>query len=185
MKKFEVEDEYEHHRDLTKMTPLQRKQYERHNKTIENIKKEVPPEQLYRTLMAIRYDDVDGMTKKEFRRRILIHTRRLPREFMGDVKEYLGDLRGQLNSTDEEMYLNMQDIFNKERERRESHMFKLKNMVIHGSYLLSLFMITSLLSPRHIRWSLLFCNIVMLWFICAVFFNNTKDPLAVPDFVRF
>ena len=25
------------------------------------------------------------------------------------------------------------------------------------------------------------CNVVMLWFICAVFFNNTKDPLVVPD----
>ena len=48
--------------------------------------------------------------------------------------------------------------------------------------ILSLINVTSILSPRHIRWTLFMCNVVMLWFICAVFFNNTKDPLVVPDF---
>lgn len=124
-----------------------------------------------------------GMTSKEFRRKVLIHVKRLTRDLAGDVKSYLNEIKGQLNSTDEEMFLNMQDLFIAERERRELHMFKLKNMVIHGSFLFSLFFVTSLLSPRHIRWSLFFCNVVMLWFICAVFFNNTKDPLAIPDFV--
>lgn len=63
-------------------------------------------------------------------------------------------------------------------------MFRLKNMVISGSLPLSLAFVTSILSPRHVRWTLLICNITMLWFICAVYFNNTKDPLVVPDFNR-
>ena len=177
-------DDEEDRRDLSMMTPAQRAQYERHSKTIKNLKTEANPQQLYHQMMAIKYEDVDGMTKREFRRRVMIHLRKLPKELMSEVKGYLAELRGQLNSTDEEMYLNMQDLFLAERERRELSMFKLKQMIIHGSFLLSLFFVTSLLSPRHIRWSLFFCNVVMLWFICAVFFNNTKDPLAIPDFVR-
>jgi hypothetical protein len=58
-------------------------------------------------MMAIKYEDVDGMTKREFRRRVMIHLRKLPKELMNEVKDYLAELRGQLNSTDEEMYLNM------------------------------------------------------------------------------
>jgi hypothetical protein len=76
----------------------------------------------------------------------------------------------------------MKDIFKEMRKERERSIFKLKNMIIHGSHLFSLFFVTSILSPRHIRWSLFICNITMLWFICAVYFNNTKDPLVVPDF---
>lgn len=44
--------------------------------------------------MALRYDDISGMTRREFRKKIMIHVRRLPPEFMEDVKEYLSDLRG-------------------------------------------------------------------------------------------
>ena len=47
---------------------------------------------------------------------------------------------------------------------------------------MSIINVTSILSPRHVRWTLLMCTMTMLWFICAVFFNNTKDPLVVPDF---
>ena len=54
--------------------------------------------------------------------------------------------------------------------------------MINGSLIFSLFNVTSILCPRHIRWTLLNCNITVLWFICGVFFNNTKDPLVVPDF---
>lgn len=139
-------------------------------------------QQLYHKLMEIKHEELEGMTKREFKSRIMHHAKRLPRDLMDDVKEYLGEIRGQLNSTDEEMFLNMKDIFIAERERREVAMFRLKPMIIHGSFLFSLFFVTSLLSPRHIRWSLFFCNIVMLWFICAVFYNNTKNPLAVPNF---
>jgi TRAP-type C4-dicarboxylate transport system permease small subunit len=55
-------------------------------------------------------------------------------------------------------------------------------MIINGSLPLSIIFVTSILSPRHIRWTLLICNVIILWFLCAVYFNNTKDPLVVPDF---
>lgn len=76
----------------------------------------------------------------------------------------------------------MKDVFKQMRKEREKSLFRLKNMIIHGSHLFSLIFVTSILSPRHIRWTLFICNITMLWFICAVYFNNTKDPLVVPDF---
>jgi hypothetical protein len=98
------------------------------------------------------------------------------------VKEYLAEIRGQLNSTDEELFKSMKDVFKARKKERELSLYRLKSMVIHGSHLFSLMFVTSILSPRHIRWTLLFTNIVIIWFICAVFFNNTKDPLVVPDF---
>lgn len=134
--------------------------------------------------MGLKFDDVEGMTQKEFKKKVVSFTKKLPRDLQDEVMEFLNEMKGQLNSTDEEMFLNMQEVFAAERARRETYFFKLKSMVIHGSFLYSLFLVTSLLSPRHIRWSLFFCNVVMLWFICAVFYNNTKNPLAVPDFVR-
>lgn len=76
----------------------------------------------------------------------------------------------------------MKDVFKEMKRERERQLFKLKSLVINGSLILSLFYVTSILSPRHVRWQLLMCNITVLWFICAVFFNNTKDPLVVPDF---
>jgi len=45
-------------------------------------------------MMAIKYEDVDGMTKREFRRRVMIHLRKLPKELMSEVKGYLAELRG-------------------------------------------------------------------------------------------
>jgi len=57
-------------------------------------------------------------------------------------------------------------------------------MIIDGSYTLSLLFVTSILSPRHVRWSLVFAQVCMNWFIVAVFFNNTRNPLAVPNFSR-
>jgi hypothetical protein len=76
----------------------------------------------------------------------------------------------------------MKSVFKQMRKERERSLFKLKNMIINGSLPLSLFFVTSILSPRHVRWTLFICNVTMLWFICAVYFNNTKDPLVVPDF---
>ena len=43
--------------------------------------------------MQIRYDDISGMTRREFRRKIMIHVRRLSPEYMEDVRDYLGELR--------------------------------------------------------------------------------------------
>jgi hypothetical protein len=44
--------------------------------------------------MYLRYNDIEGMTKKEFRRKFMPHIRRLPREYMDNVKNYLKELRG-------------------------------------------------------------------------------------------
>jgi hypothetical protein len=78
-----------------------------------------------------------------------------------------------LNSTDEEIYLGLKDHFLEEEKLREMKKFELKNMIIEGSHILSLFFVTSIISPRHVRWSMAFGCITLLWFICAVIFNNT------------
>jgi len=108
--------------------------------------------------------------------------RKLPEVYHEDLKRHLMEIKGQLYSTDEELYRSLQEVFEKNLEERERIIFRLKNMIIHGSFILSLFLVTSILQPRHIRWTLVICNITMLWFICAVYFNNTQDPLVMPDF---
>lgn len=62
------------------MTPLQKAQYEKHKQTIESIKKEQTTAQLYHTFMGLKYEDIVGMTKKEFKRKIMPHVKRLPRD---------------------------------------------------------------------------------------------------------
>lgn len=79
------------------------------------------------------------------------------------------------------MIISMKPTFKEMRKVRELSLFRFKNMVINGSFPLSLIMVTSILCPRHIRWTLLMMNVTVLWFICAVYFNNTKDPLVVPN----
>jgi hypothetical protein len=110
------------------------------------------------------------------------HVRKLPEVYQDQVRDYLAEIKGQLYSTDEELYRSMKDVFKEMKRERERQTFRFKSLVINGSLILSLFNVTSILSPRHVRWQLLMCNITVLWFICAVFFNNTKDPLVVPDF---
>jgi hypothetical protein len=44
--------------------------------------------------------------------------------------------------------------------------------------------VTSYLCPRHVRVSMLYLNLTLIWFLVAVFYNNTKDPLVVPNFDR-
>lgn len=72
-----------------------------------------------------------------------------------------------------------------EKKAREMYWYHWKNLLIHGNHITSLLYITSLLSPRHARWTLLFTCIFLNWFWCAVIYNNTKDPLALPDFVSY
>ena len=67
---------------------------------------------------------------------------------------------------------------------REKSLFRYKNMIINGSLPLSLMYVTSILSPRHVRWTLLIMNMILLWFICGVYFNNTKDPMVVPNYSK-
>lgn len=57
-------------------------------------------------------------------------------------------------------------------------------MIIRANLPLSLLFITSIHSPRHVRWTLLIAAISLIWFCCAVVYNNTKDPLQIPDFTR-
>jgi hypothetical protein len=132
--------------------------------------------------MQVRLDNVEGMTQTEFRKKVISYVRKLPEVYQDQVKDYLGEIKGQLYSTDEELFRSMKDTFKELKKERERSLFRLKNLVINGSLILSLFNVTSILCPRHIRWTLLNCNITVLWFICGVFFNNTKDPLVVPDF---
>jgi len=108
--------------------------------------------------------------------------RKLPEIYHEDVRRHLMAIKGQLYSTDEELFRTLKQTFKDMRDERERIIFRFKNMIIQGSHLLSLFLVTSILSPRHIRWTLVMCNITMLWFICAVYFNNTQDPLVMPDF---
>ncbi len=110
------------------------------------------------------------------------YIRKLPQMYQEQVRDYLTEIKGQLYSTDEELFRSMKDVFKDMKKERERQTFKLKQMIINSSLILSIIYVTSILSPRHIRWTLFMCTIAMLWFICAVFFNNTKDPLVVPDF---
>ena len=80
--------------------------------------------------------------------------------------------------------MGLQHQFQRDREERERQRFLLKNMMIEGSSIISLFSVTSIIAPRHARWTLCFVEIVMLIVICAAFYNFTKDPLKLPNPVR-
>ncbi|CDW83340.1 proprotein convertase subtilisin kexin type partial [Stylonychia lemnae] len=67
---------------------------------------------------------------------------------------------------------------------KEEQMYTLKNIIKYGNPIANLFTVDSLLFPRHARWSLLMLNIILIWFFCAVIYNNTKSPLQIPDFSK-
>ena len=58
------------------------------------------------------------------------------------------------------------------------------NMIKVCNPILNLIYVDSLLCPRHVRVTMLFSNIILLWFWSAVFYNNTKDPLDIPDYSK-
>ena len=66
------------------------------------------------------------------------------------------------------------DIFENERG--------ICSMLIYSNAFTNTIFINSYLCPRHIRASMLFTNLTIIWFLAAVLYNNTKDPLVVPDF---
>ena len=66
--------------------------------------------------------------------------------------------------------------------RRERKRYSLWQMIKHGNPLFNLLCVTSILFPRHARCTLLYMNIVLIWFWCAVIYNNSKDPLQIPEF---
>lgn len=72
----------------------------------------------------------------------------------------------------------------REAKRNEQRIFQAKQMVIRSNLILSMIFITSIHSPRHVRWTLLIATLTLLWFCTAVIYNNTKDPLEIPDFSR-
>lgn len=58
------------------------------------------------------------------------------------------------------------------------------SMIAYSNPLFNSVFVTSYLCPRHIRASMMFSNAILIWFMVAVYYNNTKDPLVVPDFER-
>ncbi len=61
---------------------------------MESLKREQPPAQLYHAFMALRYDNIKGMTKREYKRKVLFYVKRLPRELIEDVQDYLSEMKG-------------------------------------------------------------------------------------------
>jgi hypothetical protein len=87
----------------------------------------------------------------------------------------------------EKRYLRRTDYDNLEEElkdlglTKEEELYTLCNMIKYGNPILNLFCVDSLLFPRHARWTLLFMNIILIWFFCAVIYSNTYSALTVPD----
>lgn len=88
------------------------------------------------------------------------------------------------DSDDFDSYNNEQKTFlRKEKKLQEKQTYKINKLLIYGNYLTSIMFVTSILSPRHVRWTLLIACVCLNWFWCAVIYNNTKSPLVLPDFV--
>jgi hypothetical protein len=155
------------------LTEHQKKQLKNQKEVFERIKKAKDNDHLMHILMKIEADEIQGMTKKEFRKTIMKNMKKFKGDLLNDLQEQMEDLCNQLNSTDEEIYLGLKHHFKEEEQLRLEKKFELRNMVIEGSHVLSLFFVTSILCPRHVRWSLGFGCVVLLWFITAVIFNNT------------
>ncbi|CDW88139.1 neurohypophysial n-terminal domain containing protein [Stylonychia lemnae] len=87
------------------------------------------------------------------------------------------DMEEKMRSKEQKRYLKI------EKKSKELYWYHWKSLLIHGNHLTSILYITSILAPRHARWTLLYMCILLNWFWCAVIYNNTKDPLEIPDFV--
>lgn len=88
------------------------------------------------------------------------------------------DMAEKMRSKEQKRYLKI------ERKAKEMYWYHWKNLIIHGNYISSILYIPSFLAPRHARWTLLFTSVLLNWFWCAVLYNNTKNPLELPDFVN-
>lgn len=58
----------------------------------------------------------------------------------------------------------------------------LYTMMAYTNPLINVLFVTSYLCPRHVRASMMMTNAILIWFMVAVYFNNTRNPLVVPDF---
>jgi len=72
-----------------------------------------------------------------------------------------------------------------ERKAKERYWYNLNSLIIHGNGLLSLLLINSMLMPRHVRWTMLFTNVLLNFFWCALIYKNSRQELLLPETVRF
>lgn len=81
-----------------------------------------------------------------------------------------------------------EDEFEKNRKeedrKKELTNYYLTNIFIQGSTLHSFLWIESYINPRHVRGTIFFTYIVLIWYVCAVAYNNMRKPSDVPDFSR-
>jgi small nuclear ribonucleoprotein (snRNP)-like protein len=71
-------------------------------------------------------EEVEGMTQTEFRKKVMSYIRKLPQIYQEQVRDYLTEIKGQLYSTDEELFRSMKDVFKDLKKERERQTFKLK-----------------------------------------------------------
>jgi hypothetical protein len=101
----------EEEKDLSILNKKQKKQYLRHQEILKILKSQKYPHNLYAELMQVRLENVEGMTQTEFRKKVISYVRKLPEVYQDQVKDYLGEIKGQLYSTDEELFRSMKDTF--------------------------------------------------------------------------
>ena len=101
----------EEEKDLSILNKKQKKQYLRHQEILKILKSQKYPHNLYAELMQVRLENVEGMTQTEFRKKVISYVRKLPEVYQDQVKDYLGEIKGQLYSTDEELFRSMKETF--------------------------------------------------------------------------
>jgi hypothetical protein len=53
------------------------------------------------------------------------------------------------------------------------------NLLKYGNSLVNLIMVDSYLSPRHVRWTLFFIDLLLVWFFTGMYFKNTRSIMNV------
>jgi hypothetical protein len=61
-----------------------------------------------------------------------------------------------------------------ERKAKERYWYNLKSLIIHGNGLFSLLLINSMLMPRHVRFTMVFTNVMLNFFWCALIYKNSR-----------
>ena len=61
-----------------------------------------------------------------------------------------------------------------EKRAKERYWYNLKSLIVHGNGLFSLLFITSLLMPRHVRFTLFYTNVMLNFFWCAIIIKNSQ-----------
>jgi hypothetical protein len=55
----------------------------------------------------------------------------------------------------------------------------LANLIKYGNPIINLITVDSYLSPRHIRWTILFIDMLLIWFFTGMYFKNTRSIISV------